>query len=46
MQIYLTIPALVAVIGVVVYGITQGKASEIGRIAFAFGLLVTLMHLR
>ncbi len=46
MHVYLTIPALVALVGVLVYGISNGKASEVGRIAFAFGLLVTLMHLR
>ena len=46
MTVTLAIPALVSLVGVVIYGVTQGKLSEIGRIAYAFGLLVTLMHLR
>lgn len=46
MSIYLTVPALVALVGVVVYGITDGKLGELGRLAFACGLFVALMHLR
>lgn len=46
MTVTLAIPALVSLLGVVLYGATEGKLSEIGRVAYAFGLLVTLMHLR
>ncbi len=40
----LTIPAVVAAIGAVVYGVTDGKVSELGRLAFACGLLAVLLH--
>jgi len=38
------LPLLVAVIGVLMYALSSNaKVAEIGRISFAFGLLVTLM---
>jgi len=37
------IPVLVCVVGVLVYALaSNGKVQELGRIAYAFGLLVTL----
>ncbi len=38
----LLVPVLAALIGLVVYGLTNGKASEAGRLAFGCGLLVAL----
>jgi hypothetical protein len=35
-------PVLAALIGLVVYGLANGKASEAGRLTFACGLLVAL----
>ncbi len=44
--VYLTIPMVVAVIGALVYGIsTNGKAAEMGRLAFACGMLAALLAL-
>ncbi len=40
----LTIPAVVAVIGAIVYAVTEGKASELGRLAYGCGLLAVLLH--
>ena len=38
------IPLLVCIVGAFVYVVaTNGKVAEIGRIAYAFGLLVTLL---
>ncbi len=43
---YLTIPMVVTVIGALVYGISNNpKGCEMGRIAYAFGLLTTLLAL-
>lgn len=43
MTIY--IPALVAVIGLIIYfASSNGKVVEVGRIMFAFGLLVFLIQ--
>ena len=40
------IPALVCLIGLLMYALcVNGKLAEIGRIMFAFGLLITLMQL-
>jgi len=40
------LPLLVAVVGLVVYALsTNPKAAEVGRLAFATGLLVTLFDL-
>ena len=36
------VPALVAVLGVLVYALASGKASQIGLYCFGAGLLVTL----
>lgn len=42
MVVYLSL--LVAIVGLVVYGIAQNpKAQEVGRICFAFGLLAFLL---
>ena len=35
---------VVAVVGLVLYGLTDGKASEAGRLAFAVGLLAYLIR--
>jgi Na+/phosphate symporter len=44
--VIILIPALVCLIGLLMYALcVNGKLSEIGRIMFAFGLLVTLMQL-
>lgn len=37
-------PAAIMVIGVLIYALTEGKLSEIGKIMFACGLFVTLFH--
>jgi len=40
------IPVLVCVVGVLVYALaSNGKVQELGRIAYACGLLVTLWQL-
>ena len=40
-------PALVALVGVLMYALaSNGKVAEIGRIMFAFGLLVFLLVVR
>lgn len=44
--IVLTLPAIVTVLGVVVYALAAGKAGELGRLAFAVGLLALLFGLR
>lgn len=46
MSITLTLAPIVAVVGALVYGLTQGKPSELGRLGFACGLLAFLMHFR
>lgn len=46
MTLYLTAPAIVALIGVVAYGLADGKLGELGRLAFACGLFVALLQLR
>jgi hypothetical protein len=44
MIVIASVPALVALAGALVYALSaNGKVSEMGRIAFAFGLLVLLM---
>ena len=44
MIVIASIPGIVTVIGALVYAFAaNGKVSEMGRIAFAFGLLVVLM---
>jgi hypothetical protein len=38
------LPLLISIIGALVYALSSnGKAAELGRIAFSCGLLVTLM---
>lgn len=37
------VPALVAVIGALIYAFADGKAGEMGRAMFWCGLLVTLL---
>jgi len=40
------LPLLVCVVGMLVYALsTNAKAAELGRIAFAFGLLIALMSM-
>lgn len=38
------VPALFAVVGLIVYLAADGKASEVGRLQFFAGLLVVLLH--
>ena len=46
-KLVLTLPLIVALIGLVVYAVsTNGKAAEIGRIGFFCGLLAFLFGLR
>lgn len=41
-----TLPLVLAAIGLVAYALAANpKASEVGRIAFAVGLLVAFLHL-
>lgn len=43
---YIYIPLLVCIIGALAYAISaNGKVQEMGRIAFAFGLLVFLFEI-
>jgi hypothetical protein len=44
MEMTILLPLLVAIVGALVYALSASKMSEIGRLAFATGLLVTLMH--
>lgn len=45
-MIIAAIPPLFAIVGMLVYALSGNtKVSEMGRIAFAFGLLVTLLML-
>lgn len=47
MTLVLTLPLIVALIGLVVYAISANpKAAEIGRISFFSGLLAFLLGLR
>lgn len=41
----LYLPVIAMLIGCLMYSLTSGKLAELGRILFAFGLLVTLMQL-
>lgn len=46
MTLWIILPALVAVVGVLVYALaSNAKVAEIGRLAYACGLLVTLFEL-
>lgn len=44
-MISIYVSLLVCIIGLVVYALASGKSSELGRIGFAVGLLVTLLSL-
>jgi len=44
MTINLALPAIVAIVGLLLYGLTSGKVSEVGRVAFFAGLLALLMR--
>jgi hypothetical protein len=44
MQITFAIPLAVMLVGLLMYGLTGGKPSDIGRVMFACGLLVTLFQ--
>jgi hypothetical protein len=45
MTIYILLPLLVCIIGVLIYALaSNGKAQELGRIAYFAGLLVTLFE--
>lgn len=41
-MITLLVPVLAAVVGALVYALTEGKASELGRVLYACGALVSL----
>jgi hypothetical protein len=46
MQIYVLLPLLVCLLGVLAYALsTSPKVQELGRLAYACGLLVTLYAL-
>jgi hypothetical protein len=45
MALVIVIPFLVCIVGALVYGFAQGKASALGLWMFACGLLVTLLSL-
>ncbi len=45
MNLALALPLAVMLVGVVLYVVAAGKASEAGRIAFFCGLLVSLLNL-
>lgn len=44
MTLQIGIPAIACVVGGLVYGLTGGKLSELGRMAFFAGLLALLLH--
>ena len=44
MSIIVFLPVLVCVLGALTYALAAGKASELGRLAFWCGLLVTLFE--
>ena len=45
MTVQILLPLLVAIIGVLAYGLsTNGKIQELGRLAYFAGLLVTLFE--
>ncbi len=46
MTIVLSASAIVSAAGALTYGLANGKLSELGRLAFAVGLLALLMHLK
>jgi hypothetical protein len=41
-MLVILLPVLATLIGLVIYGLTEGKASEAGRLLYASGALVTL----
>jgi Na+/phosphate symporter len=44
MTVIAMVPLLVCIIGLIVYALSSNsKVAELGRISFAFGLLVTLL---
>jgi len=46
MIIHILVPFFVCVVGLLAYALsTNSKVAELGRIAYAFGLLVTLWHI-
>jgi hypothetical protein len=45
MTVVALVPAIVAIVGALVYALTTGKASELGRVAFLCGLLATMFAL-
>lgn len=46
MTLTLSIPIVTALVGLGLYGFTQNKLQEVGRILFAVGSLAALLHLR
>jgi uncharacterized membrane protein len=46
MSIFLSIPAVVAVAGVLTYALGSGKLAEIGKMAFVAGLTALLLTLK
>jgi hypothetical protein len=43
-MIIASIPILVALVGLALYGLGSGKVAEIGRLLFFAGVLVALLH--
>lgn len=41
----MTIAALVAIVGLLIYALAAGKAQEVGRIMFFTGLLILLLRI-
>ncbi len=46
MTVTLYAPAIVCVVGALVYALASGKATELGRLMFGCGLLAALLSLR
>jgi hypothetical protein len=44
-MILVTLPALVAIVGLLVYAFAQGKPAMVGLVSYGAGLVVVLMHL-
>jgi hypothetical protein len=46
MKLVLTLPLIVALVGLVVFVVTAGKPSRLGEISFFAGLLAFLLNVR
>jgi hypothetical protein len=43
-MITIYIPVFAVILGLILYFVTPGKVSEVGRILFAVGILVLMLH--